>query len=456
MPAALPEAWPLAWPQHVASSAWFPLVAPARPRAAGTAFDAQEPIRTYCKEGFRCVSRVARFGREHDPEDNVTGSSPTHEDEESKDYEWDCPDRGQWSSNSYESGSDPKQCSQEGDCLCIARDSADSTTTMNEGVEKITAQFDVDQSSMDPTGRPVKPLDAPITVVPHYAIRLFGGKQNPDDMHSSLGSVMMLPRKAFSAAYKLNTPQMQFALDTQKKWIQEKYTAWIDGKHDVCNSSKPDRVSSAQATEALQRIRRYQILQQDCIVARDMVHKISKDVEGEKFDGMYLEKHKLNCFKSSFSDERCRQLNCYTSPEDEEFTNHLAVFKKEMDKCRPETDMPQELPIEEGGRSPGNAGGATSSSKEIPEKGEQPASVTGAGPGAEPKTGVGPDTGSQTQAGSANNEQQEGLAGGALGATCLAAGASAALRGRCRRPLRVKPRECGVERSARRDGRAFL
>jgi len=60
-----------------------------------------------CPEGFRCVSRITKFGKDHFGDVDPTAAADVF-DKSIKDYEWNCPgegkDRPQWREYEYIKG----------------------------------------------------------------------------------------------------------------------------------------------------------------------------------------------------------------------------------------------------------------------------------------------------------------------------------------------------------------
>jgi len=353
-----------------------------------------------CEEGFRCVSRISKFGTGHwgqidvgkEEIADVEGSAPV--------YEWGCPFQGEWSENKYESGPGDDQCTDEGDCICIARGSPDMHTELEGGHEKIIGKFET-QSGKAHLGHEAQLIQ----VIPHYSLRTKDGAPfDIDNPHSGLGTVKEFDREEWLLKYKEEAPKIQGALDKLRATIDAEYRAKVqDGAPFVCDGAQPPgqepSLTKAETQLNLMRIRRFQVLASDCVNMRDTAAKVAGKPDEETFapSGKSEGGDELKCFKKKDSTE-CAQLNCYRGFEDQGFLDRLQLLKTQLDSCRPEKDTP--------------LAGVDTTAKEA----DKATEVTEASP--ETKAPEGTEggtagTGETGEAGEAGKEMAEAEAGGA-------------------------------------------
>mmetsp|Transcript_128964 Transcript_128964/g.325427 ORF Transcript_128964/g.325427 Transcript_128964/m.325427 type:complete len:393 (+) Transcript_128964:1-1179(+) len=296
--------------------------------------------KTMCMEGFRCVSRIGRFGKNHHGEvDPAAGKAVP--DPLVPEYEWNCPGEGQvWKSDEFVHGTHGDQCNVEKyphDCLCISRGSSDAVTNLLEGEERVHGWFDI--QPITPGGLIEK---HELTVIPHYQMRDLPPGTHVEDVHSSLGHVVTLPREEWIEKYHEMAPKIQKALDTLKKELDTEFKEKVQDKPFVCGEATwPDdhpALTPPESQAAKSRIRRFQLLSSDCAMIRDNAARLIPEFEDEQFFGA-APGVKLNCNKVKGT-QRCQQLNCYRSSDDALFRAHLWEFKKQIDQCRPEKDVP--------------------------------------------------------------------------------------------------------------------
>ncbi|CAK0839574.1 unnamed protein product [Prorocentrum cordatum] len=313
-------------------SAW-----PARGRrAAPTAFAKKEANVTTCAEGFRCVSRVRRFGYDHAIEVDASKAAEV-EDPRMEDYEWDCPVNGKWMRYSYETGTDPGTCRAENDCLCIASASSSSKSTLVDGQEKIVGNFKVQVG-------PAKDhefKDATLTVIPHYKLRRVPNMFDHDDPHSDFGKIFVIPRSFWLNESKETSWKVQRALDELRVWLHNRYVDKVQGKENVqCNDTQ--FLSKPEQQQASAKIRRFLMMQKECEQLRETMGKLSPRLSDEQFvaeQGKRLGQQALNCFTVEKDSRTCQQLNCYTGPDDTPFQQEVLKLKEKVDSCSPEQDV---------------------------------------------------------------------------------------------------------------------
>ncbi|CAJ1338361.1 unnamed protein product [Effrenium voratum] len=262
------------------------------------------------------------------------GSAPT--------YEWGCPFQGEWTENRYESGPGDDQCTDERDCICIARGSPDMHTELEGGHEKIIGRFETESDKANLGHEPQL-----IHVIPHYYMRTKDGAPfDIDNPHSGLGTVKEFDREEWLLKYKEEAPKMQSALDKLRATIDAEYHAKVQsGAPFVCDGAQAagqePSLTKAETQLNLMRIRRFQVLASDCVTMRDTAAKVSgkPDQEGFAPSGKAEGGEELKCYKKKDSTE-CQQLNCYHGFEDQGFLERLQLFKTQLDTCRPEQDTP--------------------------------------------------------------------------------------------------------------------
>lgn len=300
--------------------------------AHGTPAPAEEGI-TKCREGFRCVSRVRRFGEGH-PSGSDVSASPTIKDPSEKAYEWNCPANGVWAGHEFESGTEPGTCIDEKDCICISRGSSNHVTYLVNGDEKMTGKFLVQTRDKD-----VAVKEEEITVIPHYRMREVPATFDFTMSTTDMGKVNHLPKQVWVARFQDVAPKMQSTLDQLQKELLDEYEDKIHERNFSCEMFPPAYVQAMQT-----RIRRFQILTGDCAQMRDTAARLARTPEEEKFAGEFKEM-KLRCYKNQSPkglEDTCQQLNCYRGQEDGELRAALQDFKAKLDRCRPEEDVPDE------------------------------------------------------------------------------------------------------------------
>jgi len=311
--------------------------------ATGTAFS--EGQATFCKEGFRCVSRVGVFGKDHILNDDVPLSSGRDQDmvanqKQAAVYEWNCPSDGKWKADQFQSGEGDGMCSEEGDCLCVSRSSSNFHTVLEGGKESVIGTFD--EQKPDGSIRARENLH----IIPHYRIRKMKEGMNIDNPHAILSPVTPLPRQQWLEAYASDAGRLQRVLDQLRDWLEQTYQERIEDKSFVCGKTEEGSgFSPAEVLDAQIHIRRFQILSADCEMIRDQVPKLAGSLKKEEFAiSGEMNGHQLNCYKAKDS-TACQQLNCYRGFDDEALQNHLREFKAKMDQCQPEKDFPDDSTI---------------------------------------------------------------------------------------------------------------
>lgn len=291
-----------------------------------------------CKDGFRCVSSTRKFGRNHPTGGDVASGdkSATNQDPEAEDvYEWGCPYDGTWQPGKYRVGNGADECTEEGkDCLCISRSSSDFTSTMANGKEVIKGEFGVDTTGTAETPELAKLRQ--LKVIPHYAMRKLPEAFDVDDPHSDMGQIVNLPQKDYVNDISMYAPKMQHTLDKYHKQLEAVYAGKVQGQEALCGEGSARAFSNAEAEQTLGKIRRFQILSQDCEAMRDNIGKLAATPELERFDGK-VGTEELQCFKEP-GGKGCKQLNCYNGADDVDFRNHLAESRRKLEQCRPEVD----------------------------------------------------------------------------------------------------------------------
>lgn len=342
------------------SAASWHLTASTRPRIHSVSTSFSEAQITTCQEGFRCVSRVGRFGTDHVKEvlrdkarvaqsqnkaDMEGGEAAEGGDQAAKkgdptveEYEWNCPVQQNWVQDRFESGVEADQCREEKDCICIARGAEDSYVELKDGLEK---RHETVEAEIGCGGGKTQKIQ--LVVIPHYPIRSVPESFDPDNINSDMGEIMEWPSEMWVNTYKNNASKLQAALDKLKHFISETYSQKVADKPFVCGSPLPGQnptMTPDEVHEASVKIRRFQILQQDCANMRDTVPMLisptSEKVSppGQQFLSL---KQKLNCYKGKGGDT-CLQLNCYTGHDDTIFRDHLREFEAKMMNCEPEPE----------------------------------------------------------------------------------------------------------------------
>jgi len=295
---------------------------------------------TQCMEGFRCVSRIGRFNKNHYGEVDAAAGKAVP-DPKVPEYEWNCPGTDRvWKADEFVTGVEGNECNVQKhphDCLCVSRGSSTAKTNLVEGEERVHGWFDI---------QPLRPGEQiekhELTIIPHYQIRQFALGAHVEDVHSSLGHIVSMPREEWIQMYADMAPRMQKSLDTLKTLLDTEFKEKVQDKPFVCGeASWPDdhpALTPAESQTAASRIRRFMLLSADCSMMRDNAAKLIPDLEDEQFFGA-SPGVKLNCYKVKGT-QRCQQLNCYRGYDDALFRAHLREFKKQMDSCRPEKDIP--------------------------------------------------------------------------------------------------------------------
>jgi len=295
-----------------------------------------------CEEGFRCVSRISKFGTGHWGQVDVGKEEIADAEGSAPVYEWGCPFQGAWSENKYESGPGDDQCTDEGDCICIARGSPDMHTELEGGHEKVIGKFETQSGKANLGHEPQL-----IQVIPHYSLRTKDGAPfDIDNPHSGLGTVKEFDREEWLLKYKEEAPKIQSALDKLRATIDAEYRAKVqDGSPFVCDGAQSagqePSMTKAETQLNLMRIRRFQVLASDCVNMRDTAAKVAGKPDEEAFapSGKSEGGDELKCFKKKDSAE-CQQLNCYRGFEDQGFLDRLQLLKTQLDSCHPEEDTP--------------------------------------------------------------------------------------------------------------------
>lgn len=359
---ALDEAWrcgavPRVSPGHVAalspargSDHEEPLAFAWSGAAGATSFvAAPKKAEHRCSEGYRCVSRVDRFGRNHALGKLVAALPEVGSD----DYEWNCPHKGRWDDTRYDTNTEKGsgECQQPGDCLCIQKAAlvgrkpakgqpiVEPFSFLRDGQEQVGGKFMAEVGCLNEK----KLLENPITIVPHYPMRDLDIEFAPEDIYADMGDMTYLPRDAFLDEYKRNAaPKMQASLDTLYHWLKKTYANNVEDKAFVCGpADSPDETpqfNAQEVKEALSKIRRFLILSQDCQAMNANINKIARLPQDKEFapDGTFAYEP-LNCYKIKDRDG-CQQLNCYAGPEEHLFRSQLKMFRSLMEYCKPEAD----------------------------------------------------------------------------------------------------------------------
>lgn len=298
-----------------------------------------------CEEGFRCVSRISKFGTGHWGQVDVGKEEIADAEGSAPVYEWGCPFQGEWSENKYESGPGDDQCTDEGDCICIARGSPDMHTELEGGHEKIIGKFET-QSGKAHLGHEPQLIQERPSVIPHYSLRTKDGAPfDIDNPHSGLGTVKEFDKEEWLLKYKEEAPKIQSALDKLRATIDSDRAKVQDGGPFVCDGAQPagqePSLTKAETQLNLMRIRRFQVLASDCVNMRDTAAKVAGKPDEEAFapSGKSEGGDELKCFKKKDSTE-CQQINCYRGFEDQGFLDRLQLLKTQLDSCRPEEDTP--------------------------------------------------------------------------------------------------------------------
>lgn len=295
---------------------------------------------TICREGLECMSKVSVFGEKHSGPVNAftsgQGKEPPKEGaEEDKVYEWGCPVRGDsgiaFKQDRFEIGQENGLCKLDTDCICAARASPNSFSTLNKGEERLKGTFEVQVGNDGST----TPQD--ITVIPHYFFRTdLPSSLDIEDPHADIGIVVELPRKDFLGQYKRDAPRLQQFMDQLRNNISE---AWVkrvetlDGK-SLCDPTGVRAFSPADVEMFLGKMRRFQILSSDCMRIRENVAKLASMPSEEAFaeDGT-SNTVALNCYQNKGS-KACVQLNCYRGFDDDSFRAKLQKFKYKLEECK--------------------------------------------------------------------------------------------------------------------------
>lgn len=346
-----------------------------RPPRVGSSFGDNDAKITVCKEGFRCVSKISRFGAGHVENKEVeldkareaqnankeAGGQTTagvnstespqkpQEDngENTEEYEWDCPAAHKWEKDKFESGGDVDQCRDADDCICIARGAENSTVQLVEGSEKRQETVETEKGC----GGSQSEQRQTLWIIPHYQFRNLPEKFDPDDVNSAMGSVYEYPKDDWIKEYKSQAPKMQHSLDRLRHYIQHTYNRKVAGRgpgQAVCGEAAPGMQVSMrpdEVHEAVVKLRRFQMLQQDCVQMRDTVPTLISPTSekvlpaGQQFqpDGLGLDKEPLNCYKGKDSPV-CVQLNCYTGHDDTSFRDNMREFEAKMAECEGEPE----------------------------------------------------------------------------------------------------------------------
>eukprot|EP00930_Biecheleria_cincta_P035804 TRINITY_DN24601_c0_g1_i1.p1 TRINITY_DN24601_c0_g1~~TRINITY_DN24601_c0_g1_i1.p1 ORF type:complete len:559 (-),score=92.58 TRINITY_DN24601_c0_g1_i1:327-2003(-) len=342
-------------------------LSPSKPHfAAFTDLDGFDPAngsRDTCPEGFRCVSRVSRFGRNHIGEVlNVPDTSATSGEPEL--YEWNCPFQNKWKENRFSSGNGETQCKDDKDCLCIQRGSPNMRTEFRNGEELIIGDFKT-ASGEKPGKTDVKSLH----VVPHYQMRDFGRASQDDAMtlsqdpkgrssdqhaesdksdhlklhldnpHVGLGNITSLDHKHWLDRYKDTAEKMQFGLDSYHDAIEKSYQEQVR----PATEAALEQSDSAQNIQIdLMKIRRFQILSGDCVNMRDTVAKLAPKLAEGGFASSFKNcegcpDQELKCFKEG---DKCRQLNCYVGFHGQPFLQRMQQLKTKLESRVVEQSAP--------------------------------------------------------------------------------------------------------------------
>lgn len=344
---------------------------------------------TDCGEGFHCVSRVARFGRGHSGElvpERIPELKKQLKDRQTADYEWDCPVReGEaivWKDNQKESGEGAAFCREDRDCICVRHGSTEVHTVKKDGVEKQVGRFDVEVAR----GEETEVKKSLLTIIPHYVIREMPDTINPMNPHADIGLVKAFPRNEWLARYKLEAPKLQSVLDDLREDIEKKYmdalcSRWVCGPKPKDAGGDKEQFNREQATLMMSKIRRFQILSNDCQDMQTTVGQLAASPKDEEFahhspwltrlgdtppedvpasaapwppevgnrpKASLDEKGKvLDCYNQPGSDKPqdldCKELNCYHDFLDTKFQNHLMWLKSKLEQCNKEHDIPDTI-----------------------------------------------------------------------------------------------------------------
>ncbi|CAK0866968.1 unnamed protein product [Prorocentrum cordatum] len=304
---------------------------------------------TVCPEGFRCISRVGRFGYGHSGKVRK-GLEKGVPESELNDYEWGCPVHGVWKPDSFEAGKEDGLCREDRDCLCASRGWTDGYSTLEGGKEKITGKFEYQLGT--PAGGTSK---KDLTLTPHYPMRKMPDEPLFDiaNPHSDFGKVSWLPREEWLKEFKQHAPRVQLAMDQLRDWIDATNKNNVKnkippetGKPILCISTltpkdafgKPigePAFSSSEVQDVAGRLRRFQSLMHDCKKLRDNVAKLSPGTMSDdvKFgEGGNYRGNRLNCYKKD-GEQECLQLNCYTDDVDMALRHRVRDWKSQVDEC---------------------------------------------------------------------------------------------------------------------------
>merc|ERR1719291_886793 len=162
------------------------------------------------------------------------------------------------------------------------------------------------------------------------------------DPHSDFGKVSYLPREKW---LKENAPRVQLGLDQLRAWVEESKSkvkiSEVTQKPLLCRSSRTPEdagepaFSSSEVQDVAGRLRRFQLLMNDCKKMRDSAAKLSPEIgSDEDFFGKSGSYHgnKLNCYKKD-GEQECLQLNCYTDPIDTVLRHRVRDWKSQVDEC---------------------------------------------------------------------------------------------------------------------------
>eukprot|EP00971_Amphidinium_carterae_P162460 3220545-Amphidinium_carterae.1 len=223
-----------------------------------------------CHEGFRCVSRVARFGLGHfgtvdlkQTERVQAITDPEVSNRMQNLYEWNCPSDGAWTINRFETGSRFDQCESEGDCMCVPMGtSPDSATAIVGGAEELMGTKKGVRVETDCS----KPSEIPKTgtthavLIPHYGMRLLPDGFDALDPNSDMGNFVETHHADWAKKYALGAERMQFALDSLHKWVVDVHQSNIQGKspEEICTAFPGNALRGARA-----KLRRIQTLSQE-------------------------------------------------------------------------------------------------------------------------------------------------------------------------------------------------
>ncbi|CAE7782976.1 HMCN1 [Symbiodinium pilosum] len=290
-------------------------------------------------------------------------------------YEWGCPFQGEWTENRYESGPGDDQCTDEGDCICIARGSPNMHTELESGHEKIIGRFETESGKANLGHEPQL-----INVIPHYFLRTKDGApfdiENP---HSGLGVVKEFDREEWLLKYKEEAPKIQGALDKLRAAIDAQYRSKVqDGGPFVCDGTQAPgeepSLTKAETQLGLMRVRRFQVLAADCVNMQDTAAKLAGRPEEESFapSGKTEGGDELKCYRKKDSAE-CQQLNCYRGFEDQGFLDRLQLYKSQLDSCSPEEDTKTER---EAAAGTDGAEGQAEATKELTKQAEATKELT--------------------------------------------------------------------------------